>query len=75
MEREAIKSSEGAKLAAAFKGFTDVLLADVTRAMAVPEHVLHGQPRQKNKIIKRVVRDGRLWELHATKGWRKRGRI
>lgn len=64
------QASEGSKIVSAFKSLTDVVLADVTQAMAVPEYMMRGQPKRKSKIIKTFVRDGRCWELHATKGWR-----
>lgn len=70
MEKKIIETSEGSKIVNAFKSLTDYVLADVAQAMAVPEHVLRGQPKRKSKIIKSFVRDGRRWELHATKGWR-----
>lgn len=70
MEKKIIETSEGSKIVSAFKSLTDVVLADVTQAMAVPGPMLRGQPKRKSKIIKSFVRDGRRWELHATKGWR-----
>lgn len=29
-----------------------------------------GRKAGKSRIIRRIREDGRLWELHATKGWR-----
>lgn len=29
----------------------------------------------KKHILRSKIVDGRVWELHATKGWRKRGRV
>lgn len=50
------------------------MLADyvISGIGSAPMPVPAQRKRQKSKIIKRVVKDGRVYELHATKGWRSR---
>lgn len=68
-EKENMEKTQGSMISDKLSMLADYVISGIGSApMPVPAQ----RKRQKSKIIKRVVKDGRIYELHATKGWRSR---